>query len=248
MDHQSSREGAAPASDAGAITAVMSTMRAMRRLSPEPVPVELVEVLIRAATWAPSAARGRGQRFVVVTDREVIGRIATLWRVVVDLYLEAGAAAGAGYGTDPHTAGMLEAIRYQRDHFAETPVVVVACYDQRAAERRSRALGGAFLRALARLGPRRAFGVLRGVRAFGSRSEAASIYPAVENLLLAARANGLGANLTTWHLFAEAELKAILGIPAGVRTFAVIPVGWPLGRFGPVGAPSLDEVVHRDRW
>ncbi|HEX8938563.1 MAG TPA: nitroreductase family protein [Candidatus Limnocylindrales bacterium] len=248
MDPQDSRGGAAPAADAAAITAVMSTMRAMRRLSPDPVPAELVEALIRAATWAPSAARGRGQRFIVVTDREVIARMAGLWRVVVDFYLEAAAPAGAGYGSDPHTAGMLEAIRYQRDHFAETPVVVVVCYDQREAERRIRGQRAAFLRALVRLGPRRAFRTLRDLRAFASRSEAASIYPAVENLLLAARANGLGANLTTWHLFAEAELKALLGIPPGVRTFAVVPIGWPLGRFGPVGAPALDEVVHRDRW
>ena len=89
---------------------------------------------------------------------------------------------------------------------------------------------------------------LRGLRAFGSRSEAASIYPGVENLLLTARALGLGATLTTWHLMIEADFKRVLGIPRGVHTFAVIPVGWPVGSFGPVRRRPLAEVVHHDRW
>ena len=84
--------------------------------------------------------------------------------------------------------------------------------------------------------------------AFAARSEAASIYPAVENLLLAARAHGLGACLTTWHLLAEDEIKAIPGIPKGVHTFAVIPLGWPLRPFGPVNREPVERVLHRDRW
>ena len=66
------------------------------------------------------------------------------------------------------------------------------------------------------------------------RSEAASIYPAIQNLLLAARARGLAATMTTWHLIAEADVKQILDIPNDVRTYALVPIGWPLGRFGPV--------------
>ncbi|MET0994278.1 MAG: nitroreductase family protein [Mycobacterium sp.] len=60
------------------------------------------------------------------------------------------------------------------------------------------------------------------------------MYPAAENLLLAARECGLGASLTTWHVLYERELKGILGIPRHVRTFAVVPIGYPLRRFGPV--------------
>ena len=98
------------------------------------------------------------------------------------------------------------------------------------------------------MGLPRWLGVVRASGAWLERSEAASIYPGVENLLLAARALGLGACLTTWHLFADAELKAILGIPPDVDTYAVIPVGWPLGHHGPVGRGPVDEQIHRDRW
>ena len=81
-----------------------------------------------------------------------------------------------------------------------------------------------------------------------NRSEAASIYPAVQNLLLAARSLGLAATLTTWHLMAEGEVKRVLGIPRGVHTYALIPVGWPVGRFGPVSRKPVEEMIHRDRW
>jgi nitroreductase len=97
-------------------------------------------------------------------------------------------------------------------------------------------------------GPRRAATLLTGFKAFGDRSEAASVYPGVQNLLLAARAHGLGATLTTWHLALEPEFKAVLGIPHGVKTFALIPVGWPRGNLGPVKRRPASEAIHRDRW
>ena len=101
---------------------------------------------------------------------------------------------------------------------------------------------------LRRAGLRAAARLLMAMPAFAARSGAASIYPAVENLLLAARAHGLGACLTTWHLLAEDEIKAIPGIPKGVHTFAVIPLGWPLRPFGPVNREPVERVLHRDRW
>jgi nitroreductase len=79
-------------------------------------------------------------------------------------------------------------------------------------------------------------------------AEASSIYPAVQNLLLAARAHGLGANITIWHIPREDDVKAILGIPKHVHTYALIPVGYPRGRFGPVRRRPVADVIHRDRW
>jgi len=89
--------------------------------------------------------------------------------------------------------------------------------------------------------------VARGPR-INVLSEASSVYPGVQNLLLAARALGLGAVITIWHLLLEREWKRELGIPRDVSTLAVIPVGWPLGRFGPVTRRPVGEVIHRDRW
>jgi nitroreductase len=81
-----------------------------------------------------------------------------------------------------------------------------------------------------------------------SISEAGSVFPGAQNLLLCARALGLGAVVTTWHLCLEQEFKQILGIPRRVKTFALIPVGWPRGRFGPVRRRPAAEVIRYDRW
>lgn len=80
------------------------------------------------------------------------------------------------------------------------------------------------------------------------RSAGASIYPAVQNMLLAIRALGLGSTLTTRHLRFAKETEAALGLPPGVHSYAILPVGYPMGRFGPVGRGKLSEMVYQDRW
>ena len=81
-----------------------------------------------------------------------------------------------------------------------------------------------------------------------TRWSGASIYPAVQNMLLAARALGLGSTLTTRHLLHEKEAEAALGLPPGVHSYAILPIGWPMGRFGPVGRGALADIVYQDRW
>jgi nitroreductase len=81
-----------------------------------------------------------------------------------------------------------------------------------------------------------------------TRTSGSSIYPAIQNMLLAARALGLGATLTTLHLQFEKAAEAALGLPPGVHSYALIPIGYPMGRFGPVRRIALADVVHEDRW
>ncbi len=76
----------------------------------------------------------------------------------------------------------------------------------------------------------------------------ASIYPAVQNLMLAARALGLGATLTTVYRTHEAEVKQLLGIPDGVETMALIPIGWPRGKFGPTMRMPTENIVFWEKW
>jgi nitroreductase len=76
----------------------------------------------------------------------------------------------------------------------------------------------------------------------------ASMYPAVQNILLAARALGVGSCLTTVHKLRDAEVNELLGIPAGVETVACIPLGYPRGGFGPVVRKPWQEVTYYDRW
>jgi nitroreductase len=227
---------------------VMRTMRAMRRLKPDPVPEELLEQLVEAATWAPSGGNVQGYHYVVVTDREQMARVAELWREVANFYLDTVAkVVPEGMSEDAYER-LRGALRFQRDHFHETPAIIVPCYDNGAwlAELRKRGLQ--FASRLRGEGPRRAAVMVASARRSGEMAEAASVYPGVQNLLLAARALGLAATLTTWHMFLEQEFKAVLGIPRRVKTFAIIPIGWPRGRFGPVARRPARERIHRDRW
>ncbi|WP_335937917.1 nitroreductase family protein [Streptomyces sp. PTD5-9] len=230
--------------DGPALFSVMSTMRAMRRLKPDPVPDELLERLVQAAVWGPSGGNMQCYEYVVVTDREVMARLAPLWRRCVDAYL-ATTGKYAPKGMDEAAYGrMVAAIEYQRDHFADTPALIIPCYrfpeprvDEEGLRASARALGPAGTEHMARTGTR-----------FQALAEGSCVYPGVQNLLLAARALGLAANITLWHLMLEREWKEVLGIPEDMRTFAVVPVGLPLGRFGPVRRRPAADVIHRDRW
>ena len=81
-----------------------------------------------------------------------------------------------------------------------------------------------------------------------TRTAGASIYPAVQNMLLAARALGLGATLTTLYLSFEKETEAAFGLPADWHSYAILPIGYPVGRFGPVSRVALSDVVFKDQW
>ncbi|MBV8338019.1 MAG: nitroreductase family protein, partial [Alphaproteobacteria bacterium] len=84
--------------------------------------------------------------------------------------------------------------------------------------------------------------------AYADRIRGASIYPAVQNIILACRALGLGTVITTNHIRCEDEVKALLSIPDDVSTFALMPIGWPIDKFGPLTRRPLAEVAHADRW
>ena len=81
-----------------------------------------------------------------------------------------------------------------------------------------------------------------------TRTSGSSIYPAVQNMLLTARALGLGATLTTLYFQFEMEVETALGLPPGFHSYALLPIGYPFGRFGPVRRIALADVVYEDRW
>jgi len=121
---------------------------------------------------------------------------------------------------DPRMLRILDAVQWQADHFGEIPVVVVAC-----------------LR-----GPRMPFPPIAASSYYGS------IYPSVQNLLLAARAAGLGAALITLPLWSTFLARRVLGLPWRVQPCAVVPLGWPRGRYGTTTRPPVGQVVHVDRY
>ena len=220
------------------ILQVMSTLRAMRRLKPDPVPDELLERLVEAASWAPSGGNEQALEFVVVTDRDVMARLAGLWSRSFEAYLGSLGRVTAATQDDR----VVRAARYQRDHFHETPAVIVACYPRFRMDARTT---GRMLSSFSATDAGRL--IARGPR-INVLAEASSVYPTVQNMLLAARALGLGTVLTTFQLLIESDLCRLLELPDGAKPFAVIPVGWPRGRFGPVTRRPAAELIHRDRW
>lgn len=227
---------------------VMSTMRAMRKLRPDPVDPDLLTKLVEAATWAPSGGNVQAYSFVVVTDRDQIARLAELWQVTANFYLGTAATVVPDGMTEDKYERMRQALRAQRDNFANTPAVIVPCYDSGPWQRKILKNGTELANATRRLGPRRALTMGRNFRRFADVGEAGSVYPGVQNLLLTARALGLAATLTTWHQLLEDEFKQVLGIPARVNTYALIPIGYPAGNFGPVARKPAESVIHWDHW
>jgi len=196
---------------------VIETQRSIRRLKPDPVDDALVIRLIELALKAPTGSNAQNWEFVVVKDRAVKERLARLNRAAFRIYGGIGRRANRDR---PAMLRILDAVTWQAEHFAETPVVIVAC--------------------------------LRGMRLpfppLAASSYYGSIYPSVQNLLLSARAAGLGAGVITLPLWSTFLARRALGLPYNVTPCAVVPLGWPRGRYGPTTRRPAGEVIHVDRY
>src|SRR5580765_4826531 len=197
---------------------IIHTTRAMRRLKPDPVPDELIRKILQAGVCAASGGNSQRWRFLIIKDPAIKQAVQKYYKRAFD------EVVGPRYATSAPPLGVTKE-RYQRQHAA---VEYLTDHFHEA--------------------PVWIVACIEEGTATPSRSSGASIYPAVQNMLLAARALGLGATLTTRHLLFEKETEAALGLPPGVRSYAILPIGYPMGRFGPVGRGPLSDVVYEDRW
>lgn len=202
---------------------VMYNCRAMRRIKPDPVPEDLLIKLIDAANQAPSGSNAQNGRWIVVRDRAQKERLAELNMRVFQAYT---APTGARPASLPHQsqekrARMLEAVRWQAEHFAEIPAHIIACLQMAVPIRDSFAAGA---------------------------GAGGSIWPGVQNLLLAARALGLAATPTTFAISDRNAAREVLNLPEEIQPFCLIPVGYPMGTFGPVTRRPVAEIMRWDRW
>lgn len=228
---------------------VMYSCRAMRRLKPDPVPEDVLVKLVDAAIQGPSSRDLQGWKFVIVRERGTLRAIQTIWRKGLAFYRATIGSTGARPDEDPAAwERSMRAGQYMVDHLPEAPAVIFACMRQDptvSAAMRSPSTWLAAVSHLGVLGTARL--LLGGVRA-GAQATDASLFPAVQNLLLAARALGLGAVLTTPHLFTPGEFERLLNLPADVTLGAVIPVGYPKGKFGSVSRPPARDVLSWDTY
>ncbi len=211
----------------------IQTARALRRFKPEPVADELITRILDAAIRAPSASNTQNWAFVVVKDADQRRRVAEIYRraftLMTAMYRERKPAphqSAAGYKR------MMSAAEHLANHLHEVPVLIIA---------------GLMIASAGFKPPAEDAQRVASARAIIS---GASIYPAVQNMLLACRALGLGSVLTTIHAYYNDDVRAALGLPPEFVTYAMLPIGYPQPGFGhgPVKRRPLSEVACLDRW
>ncbi len=198
----------------------METCRAIRFFKKDPVPDEMIEKIIYAATRAPSPGNSQGWDFVIVTDRGVKEKLSHTIRVMLEPAVHAMEVVRGGFDKmDPVERRMLKGALNLAETLPDVPVIVLVC----------------------------------GKAVYPPDAPAESfvwsaLYPAAQNILLAARALGLGSCMTTFHSLCEADLHHLLGIPKDMHVGAFIPIGWPDIEFGPLARKPIEEVIHREKW
>jgi nitroreductase len=212
-------EQALPGDDIGLLEGICTT-RAIRRYRDEPVPREVLRAILFAATRAPSGSNRQPFRFVVLTD----GPNAQAAKRLI------GTAARRIWSSkrshDGYDRGSAVVDRSPKARMARTMQSFVDNFE---------AVPVVVLPCLVRYRD-------------PVPAEGASIYPACQNILLAARALGFGGVLTGWQHAVDAELKRLLAIPEDVHVAATITLGRPLGAHGPVRRRPMSELVFEERW
>jgi nitroreductase len=198
----------------------LATTRAIRRYTDEPVTDEQLQQVLFAATRAPSGSNRQQFRFIVLRDGETAARAKAL----------IGGAARAVWlqkrVADGYTTGSGVVADSPKSRMERTMQRYVDSFND---------VPVLVLACLIRY---------RDANPY----EGSSIYPACQNLLLGARAVGLGGVLTGFHHSVETELIELLGIPDGVALHATITLGHPEGSHGPVRRRPISELVYGDQW
>jgi nitroreductase len=197
----------------------MGTARAMRWFRPDPVPWALLERVLWAATRASSPNNVQAWDFVVVQDAEVRSRVGELFATLLPPTTPSPSPAPAPPEEDPTARRTSQGAMNLMAHFGEVPAVVFVC--------------GADVYPPANPDISYMY---------------SSVFAAAQNLIVAARAVGLGAAFTTFHRYVEAPLRELLAVPADRHISVTIPVGWPARPFGPLTRKPLELVVHHDGW
>jgi len=203
----------------------MSTLRAVRRLRSDPIPDDVLQRVLTAATWAPTGGNRQPWRIVAVKDPAKKQVFENLYRPYWDAYTVTYRKHMESMPPDERSksARAIEAGDHLATHLHEVPVIAVFCFNPDSMTITDKDL------------PRPS--VVGG----------GSVYPAVQNLLLACRSEGLGCVLTTLLCMEEPTVRDLLRLPDGWFTCAHVPIGYPvLGGHGPIHRRPLDKMVFTD--
>ncbi len=190
------------------------TTRAIRRLLPDPVPIELVRKVCEAGTFAPSGGNRQPWFFIAVTDAEKRHRIADLYQSTFREYIKPAIEAAEAPDYPEAKRRNMKAAIYLAEHLHEAPVLLFVAGWTRRGQPQSQAL-----------------------------------FPAIQNILLACRAVGLGVSLTTAHRAHAEEIDQLLGLdPEKTPSIAMLPIGWPKGKYGRPTRRSIDTCFFVDEY
>ncbi len=213
---------ATPLGENSAFFDLVGQVRAMRRIKPDPIPLALVRRVLEAGVQAPSGMNSQPWAFVAVHDEEGRSWFAKHYKEAVQSRF--GRLEMPHSGPSPFTRQM-SALRYQMEHMQEFPLILLVC------------------------GKRDwPFKIPESQRVGLAPPNYGAVYPCVQNILLACRALGLGAALTTMHQVFEDELHGRFEIPDEYGVVVSIPIGRPIGRFGPVTRRPASEVTYFNGW
>jgi len=200
----------------------MSTLRAVRRLRPDPIPDDVLERVLQAACWAPTGGNQQPWKVIVVTDPELKAGLQDVYRPEWQRYAKGFLARFEDQPdevADPWRR-VARAGDHLADHLHEAPAILMFC-----ANPATMAITDAKLDRVSMVG-------------------GGSVYPPVQNAMLACVAEGLGCTLTTLHCLREPEVKALLDIPDSWATVALVPIGYPVGRgHGPITRKGPDRMA-----
>lgn len=199
----------------------MRTQRAVRRLHLEPVSHDVLLPLLELSLKAPTSSNSQDWCYVVVESPEQKARLAKLYRRLYKLFNPIAMRQARG---DEQQLRALRPGQWQAENFEQLPVFVIPCYRRNLQHRPT------------------------GRPQISVASFYGSVFPAVQNLLLACRAVGLGASLQTLPIWWVPSVRRILGLPRNIVPVCIIPIGWAKGKYGPTTRPPIGEVVHLDRY
>jgi nitroreductase len=203
------------------------TTRAIRRFTDEPVTDEEVVTCIRAAVQGPSGGNIQPWQFLVVTDPEVKADLGDIYRRAYARYEAALLPLVPRFQREEDQDSWdrtLAASRHLAGHLADASVLVLA-----------------LMRAISMT-------LTDDDGELDVGTPFASVYPAVQNLMLAARSMGIGSALTTVYRIYQDEVRALLGIPEQHEVVALVPMGHPAGRFGVARRRPAEAITHWNRF
>jgi nitroreductase len=201
---------------------VVRSTATVRYYKPDPVPVDLLGQVLDAARWAPSGGNRQPLRLIVVRDAQKKQQLQDLYVPIWDNYVAGIRQGSVRVGARP---GIIDHADHFAHHMAEIPVLLLVCARLADVHPTDHQLGR--------------LSVVGG----------ASIYPAVQNVLLAARNVGLGSALTTLHAAVEPQLKPMFNIPEDISVVAMVTLGWPAQAFpNQLTRRPLGEMVFADTY